>query len=710
MIEENLGSSQFVGRDGFRWWIGQIASTDSQKEQGVEGKQGWGFRYKVRIMGYHPFSEDVPTEDLPYAQVLLPVTAGSGAANYAQSPVLKQNDVVMGFFLDGDEAQVPMILGQFPRTRFTNAGNITGPFSGGTGYTDENPKNGKIARLESNEQHESSQVTNNNVGKPIDQSGSGKKVIVADTCKSNPISQIANVVENLAMRVEEFALTGTNLANEVRAAADIIEVTANRFVGTMIEKLFDKLEGLGQKGLLKLYKAVFAKVLSATGSKTIAHAAGVAAQTAMLAPTNFLQEAIGCAANAAVEGLRGTIEDLLFDLLDSGRKYAGCMGAQFAGSFANAIIDKIADEMIKPLDAVSKIIAPGFKVVDFLLGASDVLNTVSSFLDCSQSNKGKCPQDKEYIVGGSALEKGDDPFAYVINAMQLSRGAASLANDFERQYGKWDIFGDGGLLSETESGIIPGGCYGGPPQNCTGPYVEIFGGGGSGAAAEVLMGYFIENATATIPGQSTGLREIVGGVEKVGSIIGVQMKNFGSGYRYPPMVSFRDKCNNGYGGVGKAILGGPENDQVIAIVLDTTGENYPAIIPEDPGNIGVIDVIVVNPGTGYQPGDKVTIPGIAPGGETTTGVDTPEGVDIEFPDDFIPVAPIYDPVIDDEGRIVEVRVLNILRYDEILPALIVQSETGVGARLAPIFGTIPEDRRDPVTGKQIGVITSTDCI
>ena len=710
MIEENLGSSQFVGRDGFRWWIGQIASTDSQKEQGVEGKQGWGFRYKVRIMGYHPFSEDVPTEDLPYAQVLLPVTAGSGAANYAQSPVLKQNDVVMGFFLDGDEAQVPMILGQFPRTRFTNAGNITGPFSGGTGYTDENPKNGKIARLESNEQHESSQVTNNNVGKPIDQSGSGKKVIVADTCKSNPISQIANVVENLAMRVEEFALTGTNLANEVRAAADIIEVTANRFVGTMIEKLFDKLEGLGQKGLLMLYKAVFAKVLAATGSKVIAHAAGVAAQTAMLAPSNFLQEAIGCAANAAVEGLRGTIEDLLFDLLDSGRKYAGCMGAQFAGSFANAIIDKIADEMIKPLDAVSKIIAPGFKVVDFLLGASDVLNTVSSFLDCSQSNKGKCPQDKEYIVGGSALEKGDDPFAYVINAMQLSRGAASLANDFERQYGKWDIFGDGGLLSETESGIIPGGCYGGPPQNCTGPYVEIFGGGGSGAVAEVLMGYFIENATATIPGQSTGLREIVGGVEKVGSIIGVQMKNFGSGYRYPPMVSFRDKCNNGYGGVGKAILGGPENDQVIAIVLDTTGENYPAIIPEDPGNIGVIDVIVVNPGTGYQPGDKVTIPGIAPGGETTTGVDTPEGVDIEFPDDFIPVAPIYDPVIDDEGRIVEVRVLNILRYDEILPALIVQSETGVGARLAPIFGTIPEDRRDPVTGKQIGVITSTDCI
>ena len=181
MIEENLGSSQFVGRDGFRWWIGQIASTDSQKEQGVEGKKGWGFRYKVRIMGYQSYSEDIATEDLPYAQVLLPVTAGSGAANYALSPVLKQNDVVVGFFLDGDEAQLPMILGQFPRTRFANAGDTTGPFSGGTGYSDENPKNAKIARLEANDQHESSQVTNNNVGKPIDQSSSCKKIIVHET-------------------------------------------------------------------------------------------------------------------------------------------------------------------------------------------------------------------------------------------------------------------------------------------------------------------------------------------------------------------------------------------------------------------------------------------------------------------------------------------------------------------------------------------------
>ena len=78
MIENALlGQSSFVGRDGFRWWIGQIAPRQAQVTQNSTG-DGWGNRYKVRIMGYHPFTEEVTDQDLPYAQVMLPVTAGSG--------------------------------------------------------------------------------------------------------------------------------------------------------------------------------------------------------------------------------------------------------------------------------------------------------------------------------------------------------------------------------------------------------------------------------------------------------------------------------------------------------------------------------------------------------------------------------------------------------------------------------------------------------
>ena len=68
MAEENLlGRSKFMGRDGFRWWIGQIAPRKAQADQINEG-EGWAHRYKVRIMGYHPFTED----PVSYTHLTLP--------------------------------------------------------------------------------------------------------------------------------------------------------------------------------------------------------------------------------------------------------------------------------------------------------------------------------------------------------------------------------------------------------------------------------------------------------------------------------------------------------------------------------------------------------------------------------------------------------------------------------------------------------------
>ena len=33
MIENNLIKSNFLGRDGFRWWVGQVAPVDAQGSQ-----------------------------------------------------------------------------------------------------------------------------------------------------------------------------------------------------------------------------------------------------------------------------------------------------------------------------------------------------------------------------------------------------------------------------------------------------------------------------------------------------------------------------------------------------------------------------------------------------------------------------------------------------------------------------------------------------
>ena len=720
MIEQALfGQSQFVGRDGFRWWIGQIAPREVQADQNSKGT-GWSNRYKVRIMGYHPFTEEVSDVDLPYAQVMLPVTSGSGAANYAKSTVLQPNDTVFGFFLDGDNAQQPMIMGHFSRSSFVSDGPGGGQFEPASGFTDVTPPNTNVDPDQTNEQNANSQPTRSSANKKKpDQAGSGQTVLTADTCRPNPISKMANVVENLANKVESLTGSLSNLSSDIRLASDLIEAQANKFVGNLMNNLFDELEDLGKQGLLKLYKFVYAKVFAATRSSTAAHLAGVAAQTAMLGPVGFLQESLACVANKVVEGLAGTVEGLLTDFfqdfIDEGRNYAGCAGAQFTASFVNSIINEIEKGMLGPLDTVAKIIAPGFKVADFLLGASKNLYDLGAFLDCNQSNGGKCPSDREYTVGGSSKEKGEDPFDYVMNAMNFSRGAANLANDFERQYGKWDIFGKGNLVGESDS-IIPGGCYAGPKRNCTGPYIEIFGGGGSGAVAEVIMGYFTKEA---------GLRELAGGVEETGSIVGAEVKIPGSGYKYPPLVNFRDKCNLGYGAYGEAILGGPKGDEVVAIVMKTPGENYPSNPVDSPETLGITTVFVVNPGTNYRPGDTVSLPGISTSGNVyipkpfIPGEDfDPLQPDPDTPGPIVPspigigtTTPIYEVVVDeDDGGIIEVKVLNILRFNEELPDLIVNSETGSGAILRPVFGRIPEDLLAPGGDRQVGIVSVIDCI
>ena len=76
-MEDILIKNNFIGRDGFVWWIGQIAPDAAQIDQ-ISGT-GWGNRHKVRIMGYHPYSTaELKDEDLPWAQVMLPPGVSTG--------------------------------------------------------------------------------------------------------------------------------------------------------------------------------------------------------------------------------------------------------------------------------------------------------------------------------------------------------------------------------------------------------------------------------------------------------------------------------------------------------------------------------------------------------------------------------------------------------------------------------------------------------
>ena len=118
MESSSLFNPGFLG-SSFNWWIGQIPDDSywrdnivPTKSDSPEGSTGWGYRYKVRIIGLHDQDEETLTsEELPWAQVMYPITAGGGQQASYQTPNLRQGNFVFGFFLDGSDMQVPVIMG-----------------------------------------------------------------------------------------------------------------------------------------------------------------------------------------------------------------------------------------------------------------------------------------------------------------------------------------------------------------------------------------------------------------------------------------------------------------------------------------------------------------------------------------------------------------------------------------------------------------------
>ena len=98
--------SEFMGKNGFIWFVGVVEDRADPKHLG---------RLRVRCLGYH--TEDLiklPTEDLPWAHVMSPITSAT-VSGIGQSPLgAVEGTWVVGFFQDGADAQMPVIIGTLP--------------------------------------------------------------------------------------------------------------------------------------------------------------------------------------------------------------------------------------------------------------------------------------------------------------------------------------------------------------------------------------------------------------------------------------------------------------------------------------------------------------------------------------------------------------------------------------------------------------------
>jgi len=640
MIDEALLKSNFVGKDGFRWWVGQVAPASVQGEQLApkDGGSSWGNRLKVRIMGYHPFSKaDLADEDLPWANIMLPSTSGTGGANFTASVALRPGDVVIGFFLDGETAQQPVILGAFSRTSDVpqslpseSIGFV--PF---TGYTDKIPApNGTLKANESGSTETTAQESpvTRKVGAGEDKisasSTLGKSSIPADSCADNFIGKVSASLDNLLSVTSE----STDFLSDVANVTKKIQNLSNSAVSTMMESLYSGMIPELQGGLDALYNRTYGAVFAATQNSSLAKLAGIEAQKAQVSKVASLQNDLNCLSGKVVNGLGQTIRDLItsavLEVVDTGT----CITEQLAGSLLNGITNDISSALDAPLEGLSEIVPKSFKVQDFLRSSSDVFKSIGGVLDCNQSD-GKCVgQVKKYTLGYGPARTFDLQNTYD-NVLRNMNIADTLGSD-------------SGPLTKPDCASRT---FCGPPT------VSFFGGDGIGGFGRVILGGIVDN--------TEGLSDVTADVSRTASIIGVEITDPGSTYfTTPPVVSFEDPCGQGYGAVGRAVIDyDPNSDtygQIIAVDMISEGENYPSsdtdeVVNSDEIPVGVIGTRVVDGGQGY-------VDAFADG---------------------------YNLTIDN-GVIISATPINNVRITEI-PKIVVSSSTGVGALIKPIIGRLP---------------------
>ena len=101
-----MANNNFLGFNNFIWFNGVVEDRLDPYTLG---------RVRVRCVGIHTHDKEVlPTADLPWAQVVLPVTS-PGISGLGSSPsFLVEGSWVFGYFRDGDQCQEPVVLGSVP--------------------------------------------------------------------------------------------------------------------------------------------------------------------------------------------------------------------------------------------------------------------------------------------------------------------------------------------------------------------------------------------------------------------------------------------------------------------------------------------------------------------------------------------------------------------------------------------------------------------
>ena len=237
MESSSIFNPGFLG-SSFDWWIGQISDDSywrdnivSTKSDNPEGGDGWGYRYKVRIIGLHDRDEEsIPSDQLPWAQVMYPVTAGGGQASSFQTPNIRQGMFVFGFFLDGADMQVPVIMGVLGNNAKTRLQKGTKNFNGISGYLNNDiPHDNPVEAPDSDKKVVEPQGDQNAELEASDQPHVvtasdvvGQEKICEKIPLKTPENQVQSSIKNMQTEIEKVTEKISKYMNSITSYADAV--------------------------------------------------------------------------------------------------------------------------------------------------------------------------------------------------------------------------------------------------------------------------------------------------------------------------------------------------------------------------------------------------------------------------------------------------------------------------------------------------------